>query len=160
MAMPKSVIKVKKRRVFEYISNVDRVQYTIAELSRGALRDVAKFLRAKIKESVPVDKGTLKKNVGSWVRSRKDEPMPSLQVGVYDRARAKKKGYPYAFHAHLIEFGTVNMSAANGGRGFIRPAVMDNIDEIRKIQGQYLSAIEDENKAIGLIDEDEEIKDD
>jgi len=32
---------------------------------------------------------------------------------------------------------------------------MENIDEIRKIEGQYLSAIEDENKALALIDEKE-----
>lgn len=160
--MPKSVIKVKKDGV-EYVSNVDRVQYTIAELSRGALRDVAKLLRARIKEATPVQPGpaggTLRKNVGTWVRRGKDGT-PRLQVGVYDRQRAKKKGYPYAFHAHLLEFGTVKMSAANGGRGFIRPPVMDNIDEIQIITGKYLSAIEDENRALGLIDEDEEISDD
>jgi HK97 gp10 family phage protein len=158
MPMPKSVIKVKKDSV-EFISSVDRAKYTIKELSRAALRDVAKFLRRKIKENVPVDKGILKKNVGTWVRKSSDGT-PRLQVGVYDRKRAKKKGYKYAFHAHLVEFGTVKMRAANNGRGFLRPTVMDNIDEIRKIEGKYLSAIEDENKALGLIDEREEIKDD
>jgi HK97 gp10 family phage protein len=159
MAMPKSVIKVKKDGV-EYISNVDKVQYTITELSRGALRDVAKLLRRKIKDAVPVDTGTLKKNVGTWVRRSKDAGLPWLQVGVYDKKRAEKKGYAYAYHAHFNEFGTRKMQAANNGRGFLRSVVQDNIDEIRKIQGQYLSAIEDENKALGLIDEEEEIADD
>ena len=31
-----------------------------------------------------------------------------------------------------------------------------NLDEIRRIQGQYLSVIEDENRAMNLIDEAEE----
>ena len=31
----------------------------------------------------------------------------------------------------------------------------DNIDKIREIEAQYLSAIEDENKAIALINEEE-----
>ena len=34
--------------------------------------------------------------------------------------------------------------------------VRDNIDKIREIEAQYLSAIEDENKALALIDEDNE----
>lgn len=158
MPVPKSVTKVKKDGI-EFISNVDRCQYTIKELSRAALRDVAKLLRKRIKDAVPVDTGTLKKNVGTWVRRSKDGT-PRLQVGVYDKARAKKKGYKYAYHAHLIEFGTRKMRAANNGRGFLKSTVMDNIDEIRKIEGKYLSVIEDENKALGLIDEEEEIRDD
>jgi len=158
MPMPKSVTKVRKDGI-EFISNVERTQYTIKELSRAALRDVAKFLRKRIKQAVPVDQGILKKNVGTWVRKSKDGT-PRLQVGVYDRTRARKKGYKYAFHAHLIEFGTSKMKAANNGRGFLKPTVYDNLDEIRKIEGQYLSAIEDENKILGLIDEEEEIRDD
>lgn len=152
--MPKSVVKIKKDGV-EYISSVDRAQYTLKELSRAALRDVAKLLRKRIKANVPIGEGTLEKNVGTWVRKSKDGT-PRLQVGVYDRKRAKKKGYKYAFHAHLVEFGTRKMRA----RPFLRPTVMDNIDEIQKIEGQYLSAIEDENRAKGLIDESEEIADD
>ena len=138
---------------------MDRVQYTIAELSRAALRDVAKLLRKRIKDAVPVDTGTLKKNVGTWVRKSKDGT-PRLQVGVYNAQRSKKKGMKPAYHAHLLEFGTVKMQAANNGRGFLRSTVQDNIDEIQIIQGKYLSAVEDENKALGLIDENEEVADD
>ena len=42
----------------------------------------------------------------------------------------------------------------------IYSAVADNIDEIRKIEGQYLSAIEDENRALGLINDEEDYGDD
>lgn len=48
MSVPKSVIKIKKGNI-EYISSVDRVQYTIAELSRAALRDVGKFICNKFR---------------------------------------------------------------------------------------------------------------
>lgn len=158
MAMPKSVTKVTKDGV-QYTSNVDKVQYTIEELCRGALRDVAKLIRRRVKDATPVDTGNLKKNIGTWVRRSKDGP-PRLQIGVYDRQRAKKRGLPYAFYAHFHEFGTSKMSAANAGRGFLRWPVQESIDDIVRIQGQYLSAIADENKARGLIDEEEDISDD
>ena len=154
MSLPKSVTKVNKNGI-EFVSNVDRVNYTLKELQKAALRDVAKFLRRRIKELVPIKEGILKRNVGTWVRKDKNGT-PRLQVGVYDRARAKQKGYTYAYHAHLVEFGTVKTRP----RPFLRPPVYDNIDEIQKIQAKYLSAIEDERRALGLIEEGEEISDD
>ena len=159
MAMPKSVTKINKGGV-TFESSVDKVEYTLAELSRAALRDTARLLRYKVKENIPVVTGTLKRNVGTWVRRRSDSKVPFLQVGVYNHATARKKGFTPAFHAHLAEFGTVKSRPVNQGRGFLRPSTYDNINEIRKIQAQYLSAIENENKALGLIDESEEIADD
>lgn len=158
MAMPKSVTKINKDGV-TFISNVVRTQYTLNELARAALRDTARLLRRQIKANTPVDEGILRRNVGSWLRKSTDG-VPYLQVGVYDRERAKRKGYKYAYHAHLQEFGTRKMPAANGGQGFMGYTVRGAIDDIRRIQGQYLQAIEDENKARGLIDESEEIADD
>lgn len=157
--MPKSVTKINKGGV-TFESSIDKAEYTLAELSRAALRDTAKLLRYKVKENIPVVTGTLKRNVGTWVRRRSDSKVPFLQVGVYNHATARKKGLTPAFHAHLAEFGTVKSRPVNQGRGFLNPGVYDNIDDIRRIQGQYLSAIEDENKALGLIDESEEIADD
>lgn len=159
MPVPKSVTKINKDGV-TFIDSVDRTQYTITELSRAALRDVAKLLRRRIKDMAPEDTGNLKRNIGSWVRKAADGEMPYLQVGVYDKERAAKKGLKHAYYAGFQEFGTSKMSAANGGRGFIRPAVMDSIDEVRIIQGKYLSEIENENRAVGLINEGEEIADD
>lgn len=46
------------------------------------------------------------------------------------------------------ELGTKNQPARN----ILRSTVWENIDEIQRIQGQYLSAIQDENKALSLID--------
>jgi HK97 gp10 family phage protein len=136
----------------KYISNAEGVKEVLSELERAALKEAGKFIRKEVKDRVPVDEGTLKKNVGTWVR-KKDT---SLQIGVYTRERAKKKKYTYAYHAHLVEFGTKKMAA----KPFLRPAVMENIDQIRLIQGKYLKEIEDENRAKGLINEEEEIADD
>ena len=136
----------------KYESKAPEVKKVMTELERAALKEVAKFLRKEIKARVPVDEGVLKKNVGSWVK-KKDA---SLQLGTYTRERAKRKKYPYAYHAHLVEFGTVKTKA----QSFLRDAVMENIDQIRLIEGNYLKEIEDENRARGLIQEDEEIADD
>lgn len=78
-----------------------------------------------------------------------------LQIGVYDRARAKKKGYTYAYHAHLVQFGTVKMS----GIDFLRAPVFNNIDKIRELQADFLRQIE-EIKANGLPEVGDEEADD
>ena len=48
MGLPKSVTKVDKKGNVTYKSNVDQINYTINELTRAALRDVAKMLRKKL----------------------------------------------------------------------------------------------------------------
>lgn len=120
-----------------YTSNAKAIKSAITKLEKKALRETAKFLRKEIKKTVPVDEGVLKKNVGSWVRGRANET-PKLQIGVYDRARARKKGYPYAYHAHLVQFGTVKM----GGTDYLRAPVFNNISKIREIQAEFIREIE------------------
>jgi len=85
-----------------FISNREEVKKVMRELERAALKDVAKFLRKEIKRTVPIDKGTLKKNVGSWVKKTSAGNVV-LQIGVYTRERAQRKGYHYAFYAHMVE---------------------------------------------------------
>lgn len=154
MAMPKSVTKVKKDGI-EFVSNVDRTQYSIAELSKAALRDVSKLLRRKMRDAVKPNKrtGNVHKNIASWVRVDRETKVPELFIGVYGAKKAKEKGLKDPFYAQFLEFGTSKMPAVNNGRGFVKSIVEENIDEIIKIQAQYLSAIEDEAKAIGLIEE-------
>ena len=145
-----------------YISRTEDVKDMMTELERAALKEVAKFLRKEVKRRVPIGEGTLKRNVGTWVKTLgkrvkgQGKGTPILQVGVYDRTRARRKGYRYAYHAHLIEVGTVKMAA----QPFLRPSVLENIDQIRLIQGKYLAEIADENRARGLISEEEEMADD
>lgn len=145
MAMPKSVTKVKKDGI-EFISNVDRAQYTIQELSRAALKDVAKLLRKRMVQELKQLPGMRRSkriynSTQYWVRRRECD----LQIGVKHDA----------WYGVNQELGTKGMPK----KGIIRETTFKHIDDIRKIQGQYLSAIEDENRALGLIDEEEEIGD-
>lgn len=120
-----------------YQSNALAVKSAIAKLEKQALRETAKFLRKEIKRTVPVHEGVLKKNVGSWVKGKSNEP-PVLQIGVYSRARAKKKGYKYAFHAHLVQFGTAKMK----GIDYLRAPVLSNLTKIRELQADFIRQIE------------------
>ena len=145
MPMPKSVTKIKKDGI-EFISNVDRVQYTIQELSRAALKDVAKLLRKRMVQELKALPGMRRSkriynSTQYWVRKRDCD----LQIGVKHDA----------WYGVNQELGTKGMPK----KGVIRETTFKHIDDIRRIEGQYLSAIEDENKALGLIDEEEEIGD-
>ncbi|MCM3600632.1 hypothetical protein M3175_07805 [Robertmurraya korlensis] len=144
--MPKSVTRVKKNGV-KYISNVDRAQYTIKELSRAALKDVAKLVRRRMLDKARKMPGMRKgKRISNafqyWVRKRETD----LIVGI-------KHDTWYGVEQEL---GTNNQPK----RSILRDTVYENISEIRVIQGKYLSAIENENRALGLINEEEEIGDD
>lgn len=140
--IPKSV-KIKKDGV-EYISSVARVQYTLHELIRAALRDTGKLIVKRTKQNMDRAgirrfKGRMKKNTQYWVRRK--QKTPNLQVGYK----------PGGFYAGFYELGTIQ----HPKHAMMQNAVKENIDEIQRIQGQYLSAIEDERRAISLIDDDE-----
>lgn len=142
MPVPKSVVKIKKDGL-EFTSNVERVQYTLVELQRAALRDVAKFIRKRLIEKLkklPGMRGSRRVYRGTqfWVRKRETDLIIGFKHGAWYSAQS--------------ELGEKNQPA----RGILRDTVYENIDEIQRIQGAYLSAIEDENKALGLIDHDGE----
>jgi len=144
MPMPKSVTKIKKDGI-EFISNVDRAQYTIQELSRAALKDVGKFLRKRVVQELKQLPGMKKHrriyNLQYWARRKEAD----LQIGFKHEA----------WYSVNQELGAKGMPK----KGILRETVFKHIDDIRRIEGQYLSAIEDENRALGLIDEDEEVGD-
>ena len=156
MAVPKSVTKVSKTKngsSVTFTSNVDRVNYTLEELVRAALRDTGKVLMPKIREATPVFTGLLRKSWQKWVRKDRGDGHIELDLGVYTAAQAKKKNQKYAHHAHLILLGH---ETKNGGfvegNNFLYQTIADNINLIRETQGQYLSAIEDGNKALRLAE--------
>lgn len=152
--MPKSVTKIKKDGV-EYISNVDRVNYTIQELTRAALRDIAKLVRKRAKQGAPKDSGEYAKNIATWVRKNKKTGEVGLHLGVYNAKTSRKKKRQPIYFAHIIEFGSRFVK----GYKVLTNAVYENIDDIRRITGKYLSVIEDEQKAIDLIKEEDEVSD-
>lgn len=139
MAVPSSV-KFSRNGV-ELLNNCDRVNYTIKELTRAALKDTGKFICKETRKRVARKTGRLAKNTQYWVRSKSGD----LQVGFK----------PGGFYGGFQELGTQKQPKI----GALQNTVNDNIGMIRKIQAQYLSAIEDENRALSLIDESEEVGD-
>lgn len=136
MSLPKSV-KIKKDSV-EYISNVDRINYTLTELIRAALRDTGKFICNRTRQKIRRRTGRLAKNTQYWVRTK--QSTPNLQVGFK----------PGGFYGLFQEIGSKFIPKIAA----LSNATENNIDDIRKIQAQYLSGIGTE-KAEHLIDEGE-----
>lgn len=140
MPLPKSVTKIKKDGV-EFISNVDRVKYTLVELQRAALRDTAKLIRKRMIQKLKMLPGMKKSkrlfaSTQYWIRKRETD----LQIGFKHNT----------WYGVLQELGSKNQPK----RSILRDTTYENIREIQLIQGKYLSAIEDENKALGLINKD------
>ena len=136
IGIPKSVVKIKRDGI-EYVSSVDRVQYTLHELIRAALRDCGKLICNRTRQLIKKRTGRGARNIQYWVKSK--QKTPNLQVGLK----------PGGFYLGFQELGTGNQPKI----GALSEATKNNIDEIRRITGQYLSAIEDENRALELIEE-------
>lgn len=144
MPMPKSVTKYTNKNGVTFTSGVDRANYTIQELSRAALKDVAKVIRKKIIVKLRTLPG-MKKNkrlyssTQYWVRKKETD----LQIGFKHNT----------WYGVLQEIGGINQPKRN----ILRDTVFESIDDIQKIEAQYLSAVEDEMRAQQLIDEAEEV---
>lgn len=147
MSVPKSVIRFKNGNV-EYTSSVDKASYTILELTRAALRDVGKFIARKANEAASKLPG-LKKS--RRVRGRTSTflynvpwaktGLPHLEVGVTHNT----------WYGEEQELG----SSKQPKRQILRKSTHDNIAQIIEIESQYLSALEDEARALRLISEEE-----
>lgn len=153
MPMPRSVVRVRRNGI-TYVSNVDRAQYTLRELSRAALKDIAKLIRKRTIQKLQTLPGLKRskrpyKAVGYWVRKNEDD----LQIGFGNSKKGTSGDTWYAIQAEL---GSKNQPK----RGFLRSTVYENIGEIRIIAGKYIKEIENENRAMGLIDESEDVGDD
>lgn len=156
MPLPKSVVKINKDGV-TFISNVDRVNYTIRELSRRALMDVGRFITYECAKKVRGIKSlakvpySAKKYFGKayqyWVRKEETD----LRIGIHNVKYTEKD----TWYGGQAELGTNGQPK----RAILTTTVQENIDTIREIEARYLSAIEDERKAIALIEEEEAIGD-
>ena len=136
MGLPSSV-KFKKNGV-EFLSNCDRIQYTIKELTRAALRDSGKYICRETRKKIKRCTGRLAKNTQYWVRSK--QATPDLQVGFK----------PGGFYGLYQEIGTEKQPKI----GALSDSTQNNISMIQKIQQQYLSAVGSES-AENMIDEGE-----
>lgn len=149
MAAPNTVIKNSTKGV-TFISNVDRVEYTIKELVKGAMRDVGKYIVYeawnRFYSAFKRSRRWTPKGIGYWFRSREGD----LQIGVYNATGVAKKDYRrWAFLFLYQELG----SAKQPKLGILSETVRDNINTIRDIQGKYLSVIENEQAAIALAEQ-------
>jgi hypothetical protein len=147
MSVPKSVIRFKKGNV-EYTSNVDFACYTIVELSRAAMRDVGKFLTRKANDAAMKLPGLKKSRrvrgktstfryTVPWAK----EGLPHLEVGV----------------THDTWYGVDQEvgSSSQPKRQILGNSAKQNLTKIVEIESKYLSAMEDEARALSLIDEGE-----
>ena len=147
MAVPKSVVRISKNGI-QYTSEVDKVSYTILELTRAAMRDVGKFIvrtanseAQKLKglkghRRVMGTKSTFLYNV-PWAK----KGLPHLEVGVTDDT----------WYGVDQELGTSKQPR----RQILRNSAHDNIATIVEIESKYLSALEEEAEALRLISEEE-----
>lgn len=134
MPLPKSV-KFSKNGV-EFLSNCDRIQYTISELTRAALRDTGKYICRETRKKIRKRTGRMAKNTQYWVRSRSGD----LQAGFK----------PGGFYGLFQEIGTSKQPKIAA----LSESTQNNISMIQKIQQQYLSAVGSES-AEGMINEGE-----
>lgn len=143
MSVPKSVTKVTSEGV-EFTSSVDRVNYTMKELCRAALRDVGKFICKRFRQeyysSFRRRKGYIGKYTQYWVKWKKED-VPKLEVGMK----------PNAFYGLYQEVGSEKQQKL----GLLTKATEENIAEIIRIESQYLSALENEAMALSLISEED-----
>ena len=153
MSLPKSVVRFKKGNV-EYVSNVDDCNYTIRELTRAALRDVGKFVTRLVNDKalklyggglgktnrIIPHKGSDRSKLafGYWARKRECD----LQVGVKHSS----------WYGEDQELGSDGMPK----KAFIRNTVYDNIPTIIEIESKYLSGLEDEAKALNMIESEDD----
>lgn len=146
MPMPKSVVKHDKNGI-KFISEVDKVNYTINELTRAALKDVAKVLRKLMIEKLKKLPG-MKRNrrlynsTQYWVRKIETD----LLIGFKHNT----------WYGPGQELGSSNQPK----KSILRDTVYENIPLIVEIESKYLSGLESEAKALALIDEQEGVPDD
>ena len=151
MSAPKSVVKVKKNGV-EYTSNVDAAEYYIFELSRAALRDVAKFVKVKWRENYYAHfkkhTGDAGRAISSVVLSGAKTKYPRVEIGL-------KQGKIDGFYAYFQEFGTSKTPKL----GILTETVESNIAQIVEIESKYLSGLESEAEALALISSEGDYED-
>lgn len=134
MALPNAKMKINKGGV-QFQSNVEAVEYSIAQLTKAALRDTAKFLRKRMIEKLKVLPGLKKSkrlynSTQYWVRKKEND----LQIGMKHDT----------WYGALAELGDKGQPK----RSILRDTTFENVDEIQRIQAQYLSALNDDRPNI------------
>ena len=146
MSLPKSVMRINKKGM-QFTSSVDRVNFTIKELNRAALKDVGKMLKYKMRKKYNLLPGMSKSSkrfksmFQSWVRTRDAD----LQIGM---GNSKKGTTGDAWYGIQQELGSKNQPK----KAIMKSTVMESLDDIKIIEGKYISKINEENLLEQLID--------
>lgn len=156
MPTPKSVTKIDKTGNVTFISEVDKVEFQLFELTRAALRDVGKFVvkewKMRYYQHFKKRTGKSMHAIKSKVFSSRNTIYPRIEIGLPH----SYKGNPVdGFYAFFQEFGTSRTPKL----GLLTHAVKDNIDTIRDIEAQYLEYIERPDEEIEAIIDEEETED-
>lgn len=146
MPLPPSVTRMTKDG-FKIVSSVDRCSYTIRELSRAALRDVGKYV------CITANKAAQKLYYNSLRKSRRVRG----SKGAFQFWARKNEGDLLVGIKHGAWYGTEQELGTSKMKkhGILTNSVQDNIPDIIKIESQYLSALEDEARALELISDEE-----
>jgi hypothetical protein len=143
MSAPKTVVKLSKNGV-EYTSSVDKCQYYIFELSRRALMDVGRYVTRVFADSYYTifkkNSNKARRAIRYKVFSSKNTKYPRVQIGL--------KNTQVGFYSMFQEFG----SSKTKKYGLLTKSVENNIAKIVEIESQYLSSLEDEAKALSLVE--------
>lgn len=139
------------RNGVEYLDGSDRAMYTITELSRAAMRDVARYVLPKARRNLYSAlrriTGKAARAIQYWIPRRDDNGNEVTNAVLY---LGYKRGIA-GFYGSYQEQGVHGQKQARA----LFNAVNNNIDEIRKIEAQYLSAINTADGGESLIDESE-----
>ena len=144
MSAPKSIVKINKTGV-QYTSSVDKANYYLFELTRGALRDVGKFVRktfqAEYYNVFQRHTGEGPKAISYKVWSARSTEHPRVDIGIQRNSPGKVvKGW-YMFY--LLR-GTKHIRQ----NSLLEDIVKNNTAQIIDIESQYLTGLEDEAAAL------------
>lgn len=154
MSAPKSVTKIvykNGKTSVEFTDNVAVAEYEMFELTRGALRDVGKFVAKKFMESYdahfPKRTGKARKSIKCKVWSSRNTQYPRVEIGI-------KGGYAQGTYSMMQEFGSYHTQRL----GLLTHAVEDNIPKIIEIESQYLEHLQDESTRLNSMINENEIE--
>lgn len=147
MSVPKSVVRFRRGGI-EYTSKVDFASYTIVELTRAALRDAGKYIVRTANSEAMKLKGMKKSRRVRGMTSTFKYQVPWAKTGLPHLEVGVKHGTWYGVEQ---EMGSSKMPKL----GILRNSAHDNIAKIVEIESKYLSALEDEARALSLISEGE-----
>lgn len=120
-----------------YKSNVDAVKKAIKKAEKEALREIGEVIEKEAKARAPYDPDSrhpqhLIDSITTGIKGNK------VSIGIEDNETFSKSD---RYYARFQEFGTIKMDSANNGKGYLRPAAEENINQVIKITKKNLGEV-------------------